>query len=89
MRSKGNRWQAAIREQLVKSAAPLSTAQIWSGMLASGFQHKSEMPRSTLGARLAELGAQGAVSRVGPSMYQIGSVSEVASQPGQEEQTAS
>ena len=67
-----NRWQAAICAQLKKSPAPLSTSQIWDGMAAAGFEHKSMAPRQTLGARLAELVAQGNVSRVGPSLYQIG-----------------
>ena len=70
--SRMNQWQAAICEQLKKSRAPLSTSQIWDGMAAAGFQHKSKAPRQTLGARLAELVAQGDISRVGPSQYQIG-----------------
>ena len=73
-----NRWQVAICEQLKKSREPLSTAQIWEGMAAAGFQHKSVSPRQTLGARLAELVAQGDVKRVGPSLYQIGRVAETS-----------
>jgi hypothetical protein len=72
-----NRWQAAIRDQLVASGAPLSTGQIWDKMIAAGFQHKSASPRSTLGARLAELVAQGDLSRVGLSTYQIAAQQEV------------
>ena len=73
MRStKINRWQAAICAQLKKSGIPLSPEQIWDAMEAAGFQHKSYSPRSTLGARLAELVKQGDVCRVGPAKYQIG-----------------
>ena len=75
MRTRVNSWQAAIHDQLAKSGAPLSTEQIWSRMVAIGFQHKSMNPRSTLGARLAELVAKGDVSRVGTSLYQIGGAS--------------
>jgi len=69
--TKVNRWQTAIRDQLEKSGAPLSPEQIWGAMEASGFQHKSASPRSTLGARIAELVAQGEIHRVGPAKYQI------------------
>ena len=72
MRARVNSWQTAIHDQLAKSTSPRSTEQIWSGMVAVGFQHKSVRLRSSLVARLAELVAQGHVSRVGPSLYQIG-----------------
>lgn len=71
MKSRKNRWQAAILDQLAKSTAPLAPEQIWGGMIAAGFLHKSTKPRGTLTARLAELVAQGDVSRVGPALYQI------------------
>lgn len=71
MRAQVNRWQMAICAQLKKSGSPLSPDQIWDAMEAAGFQHKSTSPRSTLGARLAELVAQGEVRRVGPAQYQI------------------
>ena len=71
MRAQINRWHAAICDQLRKSISPLSPDQIWDAMKAAGFQHKSTHPRSTLGARLAELVAQGEVRRVGPAQYQI------------------
>lgn len=67
-----NAWHAAIRDHLRAAGGPLDVDQIWQRMEASGFQHKSENPRSTLGARIAELVAQGDVSRVGPARYQIG-----------------
>jgi hypothetical protein len=87
MRAYVNRWQVAICEQLEKSASPLSTSQIWDGMVTAGFQHKSAMPRSTLGARLAELVEQGAVDRVGPSLYQIScGLGAVTDRSQQEEQ---
>jgi len=70
-RSQRNRWQVAIYEQLQKSHVPLTAAQIWDRIVAAGFKHKSRSPRSTLGARLAELVAQGEVNRVGPSLYRI------------------
>lgn len=71
MNTKVNRWQEAIRVQLGKSEGPLAPDQIWEAMTAAGFQHKSVSPRSTLGARIAELVAQGEVRRVGPALYQM------------------
>jgi hypothetical protein len=77
VRNSVNRWHAAIWEQLKKSGEPLSPEQIWTAMASSGFAHQSKRPRSTLGARIAELVAQGEVQRVGPARYQI--VAESAS----------
>jgi len=40
-------------------------------MEATGFQHASKMPRSTLGARIAELVQMKKLLRVGPATYQL------------------
>lgn len=45
--------------------------QIWQRMEATGFQHASKMPRSTLGARIAELVQMKKLLRVGPATYQL------------------
>lgn len=66
-----NRWHAAICDQLAKSGAPLAPIQIWAGMNAAGFRHKSRRPRSTLGARLAELVQMKKLERVGPATYRM------------------
>jgi hypothetical protein len=71
MNKKPNRWYAAIRDQLARAAAPQTTNQIWEGMATAGFQHASVMPRATLGARLAEMVANGSLNRVGPSTYRL------------------
>lgn len=64
---KANRWHAAIRRHLTASATPLTLAQIWECMEDTGFQHESKAPRATLGARLAEMVADGELSREGLS----------------------
>jgi hypothetical protein len=69
MRAKANRWYVAIRAQLASGTR--TTGQIWEGLKAVGFQHASVMPRSTLGARLAEMVADGALERVGPATYRL------------------
>ena len=66
-----NSWYAAICEQLHSSQGPLPVEQIWQRMEAAGFQHASKMPRSTLGARIAELVRMGKLARVGPATYRL------------------
>jgi hypothetical protein len=68
---KGNAWYDAICAQLHAAQGPLAVDQIWRGMEASGFQHKSEMPRGTLGARIAELVQMKKLERVGPATYRL------------------
>lgn len=68
---KRNAWHIAIIEQLRAARRPLSVEKIWQGMEASGFKHKSKQPRSTLGARIAELVQQGQLERTGPATYQL------------------
>lgn len=68
---KPNAWYAAICDQLRAARGPLAVDQLWKRMEASGFQHKSEMPRSTLGARLAELVQMNKLERVAPRTYQL------------------
>lgn len=71
-----NSWHAAIRAQLHAAQGPLGVEQIWHGMEASGFQHNSKMPRSTIGARIAELVKQKAVERVGRATYRLAALEE-------------
>lgn len=66
-----NRWHQAITAHLRTAGGPLSVEQIWERMEASGFSHASEMPRSTLGARIAELVQMKTLARVGPATYQL------------------
>ena len=67
-----NRWYAAILDQLGRANGdPLTTDQIWAAMEAAGFQHASQNPRSTLGARLAELGRMERITRVGRSTFRL------------------
>jgi hypothetical protein len=68
---KPNAWHAAICAQLHAAEGPLVVDQIWVRMEASGFQHSSKMPRSTLGARVAELAQMKKIERVGPATYQL------------------
>jgi hypothetical protein len=68
-----NAWHEAICTHLRAAGAPLAVEQIWQRMEAAGFQHSSKLPRSTLGARIAELAQMKKVDRVGPAMYQISS----------------
>ena len=68
---KPNAWYEGICAQLHAAGGPLIIDQIWQGMEASGFKHKSAMPRSTLGARIAELVQMKKVARVGPRTYQL------------------
>jgi hypothetical protein len=66
-----NSWYAAICEQLHSSQGPLPVEKIWQRMEAAGFRHGSKMPRSTLGARIAELVQMKRLARVGPATYQL------------------
>lgn len=66
-----NAWHQAIVFQLQAAGESLTVEQIWRRLEASGFQHKSVMPRSTLGARIAELVQMKKLSRVGPATYQV------------------
>lgn len=68
---KPNAWHHAIVAHLNETGGPLSVDQIWQRMEATGFQHASKMPRSTLGARIAELVQMRKLARVGPATYQI------------------
>lgn len=68
---KPNAWYAAICSHLREARGPLVVDQIWSRMEASGFQHKSEMPRSTLGARIAELVQMKRLERIAPKTYRL------------------
>lgn len=66
-----NAWHAAIVTHLRAAGGPLTVEQIWQRMEAAGFQHASKMPRSTLGARVAELAQMKTLERVGPATYQL------------------
>jgi len=69
MRNKTNRWHEAIIKVLDASDVSMSPAQIWQVMENVKFKHKSASPRSTLGARLAELVAAKVVVVVGKALY--------------------
>jgi hypothetical protein len=66
-----NAWHHAIVSHLHAAGGPLLVEQIWQRMEAAGFQHASKMPRSTLGARIAELVQMSKLARVGPATYQL------------------
>ena len=66
-----NAWHDAIVEHLRSAGGPLPVAQIWERMKEAEFRHASKMPRSTLGARLAELVQMKMLIRVGPATYQL------------------
>ena len=66
-----NAWHQAIVSHLHVAGGPLTVKQIWQRMEAAGFQHTSKRPRSTIGARIAELVQLKKLSRVGPASYQI------------------
>lgn len=70
---KPNSWHQAIVSQLHAAGGPLLVDQIWRRMEASGFPHASKMPRSTLGARIAELVQMKKLKRVAPKTYQLAS----------------
>lgn len=71
MRRRTNLWHDAICEHLHQAGSLLTVEQIWERMAAAGFQHSSKMPRSTLGARLAELVQMKRLERVGPALYHL------------------
>ena len=71
MRRKSNLWYDAICTQLRDAGGPLPVQQIWQRMEASGFTHSSKQPRSTLGARVAELVKEHKLKRVGPATYML------------------
>lgn len=68
---KPNAWHQAIVSHLHTAGGPLLVEQIWQRMEASGFSHGSKMPRSTLGARIAELVQMKKLKRVAPKTYQL------------------
>lgn len=68
---KPNAWQQAIVSHLHAAGGPLPVQQIWKRMEAAGFAHSSKQPRSTLGARIAELVKEHKLKRVGPATYQL------------------
>ena len=68
---RANAWYFAICAQLHAAQGPLGVDQIWQRMEAAGFQHASKMPRSTIGARIAELVQMKKLTRVGPATYQM------------------
>lgn len=78
---KPNAWHHAIVAHLHATGGPLSVDQIWQCMEAAGFQHSSKKPRSTLGARLAELVQMKKLARVGSATYRLAheSATETAS----------
>jgi hypothetical protein len=71
MRRRTNLWHDAICDHLRQAGGPLTVEQIWERMAAAAFRHSSKMPRSTLGARIAELVQMKCLERVGPAMYQL------------------
>ena len=66
-----NAWHQAIVSQLHAAGEPLPVEQIWQRMEAAGFQHASKKPRSTLGARIAELVQMKTLARVGAATYRL------------------
>lgn len=71
MRSRSNRWYDAICLHLREAGGPLLVEQIWQRMEASGFRHASESPKSTLGARIAELVQLKKLDHVAPKTYRL------------------
>lgn len=70
---KPNAWHVAIVTHLREAGGPLTVEQIWQRMEASGFRHASKMPKSTLGARVAELAQSKTLERIGPATYRLSS----------------
>ena len=68
---RSNAWHQAIVAHLHEAGGPLPVEQIWQRMEVAGFQHASKMPRSTLGARLAELVKMKKLARVGLATYRL------------------
>jgi len=71
MKRQGNAWYQAVVDQLTTAGGPLTVMQIWRGMEASDFQHRSKAPRATLGGRIAEMVQRGTIVRVGHATYQL------------------
>ena len=71
MTKRPNAWHQAIVSHLYAAGGPLLVEQIWQRMESAGFRHSSKMPRSTLGARIAELVQMKTLKRVGPRTYQL------------------
>ena len=74
-----NAWHQAIVAHLSAAGSPLLVDQIWQRMEAAGFVHASKMPRSTLGARIAELVQMKTLERVAPKTYRLSAEKEVRS----------
>ncbi|HSX22327.1 MAG TPA: hypothetical protein VLE97_06080 [Gaiellaceae bacterium] len=74
-----NAWHQAIVAQLSAAGGPMLVEEIWQRMEAAGFPHGSKMPRSTLGARIAELVQMKTLERVAPKTYQLLPRTEVPS----------
>lgn len=66
-----NAWHVAICEHLRAAGEPLAVEQIWQRMVSAGFCHRSEVPRSTLGARISELVQMKKLERVAPATYRL------------------
>jgi len=66
-----NAWHQAIVSRLHEAGEPLAVDQIWRRMEAAGFRHFSKKPRSTLGARIAELVQMKVLARVGLAAYRL------------------
>ncbi len=86
---KPNAWHQAIVAQLSAAGGPLGVEQIWQRMEASGFQHASKMPRSTLGARIAELVQMKWIERIGPATYKLAPNTLPANQSAQPSEAVS
>jgi hypothetical protein len=68
---KPNAWHQAIVTHLRDAGGPLRVEEIWQRMAEAGFVHASKHPRSTLGARIAELAKEKQILRVGPATYRL------------------
>jgi hypothetical protein len=66
-----NSWHTAICAQLAAEPQALAVEQIWRGMEDAGFKHQSVVPRSTLGARIAELVRMKRIERTGLATYRL------------------
>lgn len=75
MRRQSNAWHDAIIAHLRAAGGPLTVEQIWQHMATAGFRHTSKKPRSTLGARVAELAQMKVLERLGPATYGLSEVS--------------
>jgi hypothetical protein len=68
---RSNAWHEVIVAHLRAAGGSLTVEQIWQRMEAAGFKHSSKLPRSTLGARIAELAQMKKIERIGPATYQL------------------